>query len=77
MRRVIRHLRSQPERIRVQILYFLTIACAFVLLLVWASRFGISTSQPSTRTGVEGSLQPLSVLKDNAIEGARNLEAPW
>jgi hypothetical protein len=77
MRRVIRHLRRQPERIKIQILYFLTIASGIVLLFVWASRFGISTSQPSTRTGVEGSLQPLSVLKDNAIEGARNLEAPW
>lgn len=77
MRRVIRHLRRQPERVRMQILYFLTIAFAFVLVLIWASRFGISASQPTNRGGLEDELQPLSVLKDNAIEGARNLQAPW
>lgn len=77
MKRVIRHLRNQPEEVRVQILYILTIASALVLVVLWVSSFGVDTSDPTKANNTKEALAPFSILKDNVVEGTRNLETPW
>lgn len=77
MKRVIRHLRNQSEEVRMQILYILTVASALVLFILWVSSFGVDTSDPVKADNTKEALAPFSILKDNVVEGARNLETPW
>ena len=65
MKKVIHHLRKQPEHIKRHILHVTTIACGAVLIFLWIYSLGVNLSSPDTQVKVKQDLKPFSVLKDN------------
>ena len=73
MRKIIHNLRKQPEEHRRSILHLLTIVFAIVLFVLWTWSFGTSLAGPETGTKLKEDLEPFSVLKDNIIDGYKNI----
>jgi hypothetical protein len=65
MRKLIRHIRKQPEETRRHILHFLTLVIAVILVALWVYSLGANLSDEDTQTRIEQDLKPFSVLKDN------------
>jgi hypothetical protein len=40
MKKIIHHIRKQPEHVRKNILYILTVAVAIILILLWINSLG-------------------------------------
>jgi len=73
MKKLIYHLRRQPEEHRRGILHILTIIFALVLFVLWTWNFGTSLAGPETGTKLKEDLKPFSVLKDNIIDGYKSI----
>jgi len=73
MKKIIHHIRRQPEHVRRHILHISTIIIAVVLLLVWIYSLGASLTNPDTQIKVNNDLQPFSVLKDNLVGGYKSI----
>jgi len=73
MKKIIHHIRRQPEHVRRHILHVSTIIIAVVLLLVWIYSLGASLTNPDTQIKVNNDLQPFSVLKDNLVGGYKSI----
>lgn len=65
MRKIIHHLRRQPEEVRRHILHVSVIIFGIILFSLWVYSLGGNYSDASTETKIEKNLEPLSVLKDN------------
>lgn len=72
MRRVIHHLRRQPEEVRRQVLYVATCVLGIILALLWVYSLGSRLEATSTEEFRED-LAPLSDIKGNVIDGYNNL----
>lgn len=76
MRKIIHHIRRQPEEIKRHILHVLTIVCGIILLSLWIYSLGTNLSEISTEIKAGADLKPLSVLKDNIIDGYQSIGNP-
>jgi amino acid transporter len=73
MRKIIHHIRKQPEETRRHILHVSTIAFAIILFLLWVYSIGTTFTNQDTQTKISQDLKPFSALKDNIVEGYNNL----
>jgi len=67
MKKIIHHLRRQPEETRRHVLHVLIIIAAVILLLFWVYSLGTNLGSPDTQEKIGEDLQPFSVLKDNIV----------
>ena len=73
MRKIIHHIRKQPEAVRRQILYILVFISAVILICLWIYSLGTTLANPDTQTKVNQDLKPFSALKDNMIGGYNSI----
>ncbi|KKS04701.1 MAG: hypothetical protein UU82_C0010G0014 [Candidatus Nomurabacteria bacterium GW2011_GWC2_41_8] len=76
MKRIIHHIRKQPEEVRRHILHILTFTAAVVLILLWIYFLGTTLSSPDTQAKMSQDLKPLSALKDNMTGGYNSILEP-
>lgn len=76
MKKIIHHIRKQPEEVKRQILHILTFAAAVVLVLLWIYSLGTNLTSPETQSKMERDLKPFSALKDNIIDGYNSISEP-
>lgn len=65
MKKIIHHIRRQPEKVKRQILHLVTIVAGVILISLWVYSLGTNLSNAKTEEKIEGNLQPFKVLKDN------------
>lgn len=65
MKKIIRHIRKQPEEVRRHILHLLTLVFAVILIALWVYSLGSNLTNEDTQAKIEQDLRPFSVLKDN------------
>ncbi|MDD5721487.1 MAG: hypothetical protein PHT16_03535 [Candidatus Pacebacteria bacterium] len=68
MKRVIHHIRKQPEHIKRHILHITIIICAIVLFLFWIYSLGTNLTDTDTQTKMLQDLKPFSILKDDITQ---------
>ena len=73
MKRIIHHIRRQPEGIKRSILHLLTVIIAIVLFLLWIYSLGTSFNNPETKIKISNDLKPFSALKDNLAGGYKSI----
>ncbi|OGI60566.1 hypothetical protein A2641_03470 [Candidatus Nomurabacteria bacterium RIFCSPHIGHO2_01_FULL_37_25] len=76
MKKIIHHVRRQPEEIRRHILHFLTAVAGIVLVMLWFYSLGRNLNNPDTQVKVNNELKPFSVLKGNIIDGYQSITNP-
>ena len=76
MKKIIHHIRKQPEEVKRHILHVLIVAFAVVLILLWIYSLGTTLTSPDTQVKVNQDLKPFSVLKDNMIGGYNSISGP-
>lgn len=69
MKKIIHHVRKQPEHIKRYILHIVMFACAVVLFLFWVSFLGTTSSNGDIQVKkMIQDLKPFSIIKNSAIE---------
>ena len=76
MKKIIHHIRKQPEHIKRHILRVTILACAVVLFLFWIYSLGTTLTNTDAQVKMSQDLKPFSVLKDNIKEQYNNISAP-
>jgi len=72
MRKIIHHLRKQPEETRRHILHILMIIAIAVMFILWIYSLGKNLANPDTQIKIKQDLQPFSVLKENIVDGYKS-----
>ncbi len=67
MKKIIYHIRKQPESVRRNILHILTIMSGLVLISLWVYSLNTSFNNKNTQEKIERDLKPFSIIKDNVI----------
>ncbi|OGI57618.1 hypothetical protein A3B85_02480 [Candidatus Nomurabacteria bacterium RIFCSPHIGHO2_02_FULL_37_13] len=65
MKKIIHHLRKQPEQVRRHILHISIIIAGIIMLSLWVYSLGENFSNADTQKKLEQNLKPFSILKDN------------
>lgn len=65
MKKIIHHIRKQPEHIKRHILHITIIICAVVLFLFWIYSLGTTLTNTNTQLKISQDLKPFFILKDN------------
>ncbi len=73
MKKIIHHIRRQPEKVRRHILHALTVVSAVILFFLWVYSLGTSLVSSDTQIKVNNDLKPFSALKDNLIGGYKSI----
>lgn len=73
MRKIIHHMRGQPEEVRRHILHVATGIMGIILFLLWVLSLGRNFNAPERRRATNENLKPLSALKANIIGGYNSL----
>jgi hypothetical protein len=73
MKKIIHHIRRQPEKVRRHILHVSILACGAVLVSLWIYTLGTNFASPDTQAKFSQDLKPFSALKDNMIGGYNSL----
>ena len=73
MRKIIHHIRRQPEEVRRHLLHILTITAGIILILIWILTLRTSFTDSDTRTKAENDLKPFSALKANLVGGYESI----
>ncbi len=73
MRKIIHHLRKQPEEVRRHITHILIAIFGVILLFLWIYSLGTNLTNEDTQAKISNDLQPFSVLKDGLIGGYKSL----
>jgi uncharacterized membrane protein YvbJ len=76
MRRIIHHIRKQPEEVRRHILNATILVFAIILILLWIYSLGTTFTNHDNQTKINRDLSPFSALKDNMIDGYNTLSSP-
>lgn len=76
MKRIIHHIRKQPEEIRRHILHVATGVFGVILILLWIYSLGTTLTDSDMQAKVNQDLKPFSALKDNIVDGYNNLSNP-
>ena len=69
MKKIIHHLRKQPEEMRRHILHILIFIVALIMIMLWVFSLGKNLSNPDTKTKMKQDLTPFTILKDNIVDG--------
>jgi len=72
MRKLIHHLRRQPEEVRRHVLHILIFVAAIIMIILWVFSLGKSLANPDTQEKIKQDLKPFSVLKDNIVDGYKS-----
>lgn len=76
MRKIIRHLRNQPEHMRLQIVQLSVLVAGVVLVFLWAASFGATfKDSPPIQAQFSDELKPFAALRDNFVEGYKSISA--
>lgn len=73
MKKIIHHIRRQPDHIKRHILHIVTGVFAVVLVLLWIYSLGTNFTDTSTQAKMDQDLKPFSALKANLIDGYNSL----
>ncbi len=73
MKKIIHHLRRQPEQVRTHILHLLTIGAFVILMILWVYSLGKTVTSAETQKKIGEDIKPFSVLKDNLVGGYQSL----
>ena len=73
MRKIIHHIRRQPEGVRRHILHVLTMVLGIILALLWVYSLGRNVTDPKTQAKINEDLEPLSALKANIVGGYNSI----
>ncbi len=65
MKKILHHIRRQPEETRKHMLHFLTLVCGVILLSLWVYSLGSNFTNEDTQVKVKEGFKPFAVLKDN------------
>ncbi len=77
MKRIIHHLRRQPEHIRTHILNVAMLIVFVAMISLWIYSLGTRIGDTDNQIKVQQDLQPFSVLKDNMVGGFNSItESP-
>ena len=76
MKKIIHHIRKQPEHIKRHILHLTILACAAVLFMFWVYSLGTTLTDADTQAKMSQDLKPFSILKDNITEKYSNIREP-
>jgi predicted anti-sigma-YlaC factor YlaD len=77
MKKLIHHIRRQPEETRRHLLHIVTIIMAVVLLFLWVYSLGTRLARPQVAEVEKVSeLEPFSAIKDNMLSGYENILKP-
>ena len=76
MKKIIHHIRQQPEHIRRSILHIVIGVFAVILFFLWIYSLGTTMSSPEAKIKVDQSIKPFSILKDNITEQYSNISEP-
>jgi hypothetical protein len=76
MKKIIHHIRKQPEEVRRHVLHILTVACSVILLFLWVYSLGATLANPGTQTKMSQDLKPFSALKSNIVGGYDGITEP-
>ncbi len=68
MKKILNHIRRQPEETRKTILHFLTVFFAVVLVFLWIFSLGSNLKSEETQIKIQESAKPFEALKDNIPE---------
>lgn len=73
MKKIIHHIRKQPEEVRRHILHILTIVAGIILFFLWVYSLGTNLNNPDTQVKLNNDLKPFSALKDNLVGGYQTI----
>ena len=76
MKKIIHHIRKQPEAVRRHILYILILCFAIILFFLWVYSLGTTLTDTDIRAKISQDLKPISTLKANLIDGYNSLSEP-
>lgn len=76
MKKIIHHIRKQPEHIKRHILHVATFVGAIILVLLWIYSFGTNLNSVETKEKMSQDLKPLSALKENVVDGYNSITEP-
>jgi len=74
MRKIIHHLRRQPEEVRRHVLHILIFTVAIIMIILWVFSLEKNLTNPDTQTKMKQDLQPFSTLKNNIVGGSTATE---
>ncbi|OIO29307.1 hypothetical protein COX93_01540 [Candidatus Nomurabacteria bacterium CG_4_10_14_0_2_um_filter_30_12] len=72
MKKIIHHLRRQPEEVRRHILHILILMFAAVMIILWVFSLGKNLVSTDTQIKMKEDLKPFTVLKDNIVDGYKS-----
>ena len=67
MKKIIHRLWSKPEEEKINMLYFLTLVCAIILIFLWTMSLGRTISSPEVKQKMKQDLEPLSTFKNDMV----------
>lgn len=73
VKKVVHKLRNQPEHARRHILHLSTMFLGLILVSLWVYSLGTRVTNSDTNAKIKEDLAPLTVLKDNTIEGYNSI----
>jgi hypothetical protein len=73
MKRIIHHIRKQPEEIKRHILRILILCFAIILFFLWIYSLGKTLTSTDTEAKINQDLKPFSALKANLIDGYNSI----
>lgn len=73
MKKIIHHLRQQPEEVRRNILHLIMIICGTILVFLWFYSIGRSVTNEDKQDMAKEDLKPFSAFKDNIVDGYNSM----
>lgn len=67
MKKIINHLRNQPEEARRHILHVITFGFGIILIILWVYSLGTTITSKETKTQIKQDLKPFTMLKDSIV----------
>jgi hypothetical protein len=68
MKKIIHHLRKQPEEVRRHVLHIIMFVFILIMIILWIFSLSKSLSDLDTQVKVKQDLEQFSVLKDNIVK---------
>ena len=76
MKKIIHHIRKQPEEVRRHILNATIVVFAAILILLWVYSLGTTLTNPDTQAKIGKDFSPFSAIKNNLVGGWGSITQP-
>ena len=73
MKKIIHHIRKQPEEVKRHILHIFILVLAVLLFFLWVYSLGKTLTNSDTQEKMSQDLKPFATLKDNMVGGYQNI----